>query len=126
MMVSRHNTLSKSNPPQLHEWRRNSSPDQTIRHATIGGRRTMVSSCRRGELVTPNSPILSAHQILMHMCCNLNTETLQAWEDCSNMLNSMPPTVAIEGNKDLLDDCGIEFQTRILELTCSNLAKCFR
>ena len=82
----------------------------------------MVSSRRRGE----SAPVLSFHQILIHVHRNFNAETAQAWEDLSNMLNDTPRVVDIEENNDLLRNCNIAFQTRILELIYSNLAKCFR
>ena len=114
MMVSRCDTLHMLNPLQLHSWRINdlpNMPDQRIRHVIIGGRRIMVFSRRRGE----SSPVLSVHQILIHVHRNLNAETVQAWEDLSNMLNDTPHVVAIEENNNLLRNCNIAFQTIILE-----------
>ena len=67
-------------------------PDQRIRHAIIAGRIIIVSSLRIGE----SAPVLSVHHALLHVHRNLNTETMQAWEDRSNMLNEMQPIVAIE------------------------------
>ena len=56
----------------------------------------------------------------------LNAETTKSWEDRSNVLNEMPPTVAIENSNDLLDNYNVNFHIRILDLSCNSLAKCFR
>ena len=80
MMFSRCYMLSKLNPPQLHTWRSNNSPnmpDQRIRHAIIAGRIIIVSSLRIGE----SAPVLSVHHTLIHMYHNLNTDII-TWTNC--------------------------------------------
>ena len=82
----------------------------------------MALSRRRGQAAAT----LSVHQILTRMYRNLSAATLQAWGDHSVMLNNTPPIVAIEINNNIFDNCNVGFHTRILELSYSNLSKCFR
>ena len=67
---------------QLHEWRREHSPNslgqRRSHHATVGGRRFVECSRKRGITGKSIPPMLSVRQILILMCHDLDVENIQA------------------------------------------------
>ena len=80
---------------------------------------------RRRDSQTQVPPPLKVYDILLYACNNFDVDALRSWKDRTNVLNNIPPFSAIVENNNLHNNCDMYFQTRILKLSYSNLAKYF-